>query len=215
MPQGSPNEHITATSVVLSCSLSAHSTLLHRLSTYGQLRYVHCRHLVTSVLRATPIVNISKVIGAKKNIPYIDRTSVRVVAKNEKDEIAIIFVKNGNYYKLPGGGMEANEDHRATGEREMMEETGCKVTMYGDCMATTEEWRDHLHQISYCYRASLIDDSGMPNLTSEEIEDGFEHEWISVEGAIRKMMECQPTSELGRYIKERDLYLVQTYTNIV
>jgi 8-oxo-dGTP diphosphatase len=75
------------------------------------------------------------------------------------------------------------------------------------------QWRsgeNDLHQISYCYRASLIDDTGMPQLTNDEVLDGLKHEWASVEGAIEKMG-CQPTSELGRYIKERDLNVVQTY----
>jgi hypothetical protein len=50
----------------------------------------------------------------------------------------------------------------------------------------------------------------MPQLTNDEVLDGLKHEWASVEGAIEKMG-CQPTSELGRYIKERDLNVVQTY----
>jgi 8-oxo-dGTP diphosphatase len=131
--------------------------------------------------------------------------------KNEKDEIIIIFVNKGSYYKLPGGGIEAGEDHCVAGEREVKEETGCRVTMEAQCIATVEEWRNDLHQISYCYPARLIEDTGIPELTDDERADGLKHQWISVGDAIKEMDECQPTSELGRYIRERDLFFLKTY----
>ncbi|EON69303.1 hypothetical protein W97_08463 [Coniosporium apollinis CBS 100218] len=162
---------------------------------------------------------MSKVFGTKKDVAYTERLAVRIIMKNDMTEIVIILVKNGNYYKLPGGGIEAGEDHRIAGEREAMEETGCKVMMDEACMATTEEWRndlhqnsfDNLHQISYCYRAHLVKDTGVTQLTKDEIADGLQHKWISVKSAIEKMKTCEPTTELGGYIKERDLYFVEMY----
>lgn len=82
---------------------------------------------------------ISKVIGTKDAaINYTDRLAVRVIVADHKVDLAIIHVKKGNYYKLPGGGIEADEHHHLAGVREAKEETGCKVTMSGDCFATTE-----------------------------------------------------------------------------
>ncbi|KAJ9640490.1 hypothetical protein H2201_006469 [Coniosporium apollinis] len=128
---------------------------------------------------------MSKVLGTRKDIAYTERLAVRIIMKNDKDEIVIIFVKNGNYYKLPGGGIEPDEDHRFAGERKAMEETGCKVIMDEGCMATTEEWRNDLHQISYYYRAHLVRDTGVVELTEDEIVDGLQHGWISVKSAMR------------------------------
>jgi 8-oxo-dGTP pyrophosphatase MutT (NUDIX family) len=153
----------------------------------------------------------SKVLGTKSDITYTERLAVRIVTKNDKDEIIILHVKKGNYYKLPGGGIEADEDHRIAAQREAMEETGCKVSLEGECMAKVEEWRNDLHQLSYCYRAHLVEDTGAPDLTEEEVVDGLQHEWVSIKIALDKMKAIEPTSELGRYIKERDIFFVETF----
>ena len=152
-----------------------------------------------------------KVIGTKTDIPYKERLAVRLLISNDKNEIIIIHAQRDNYYKLPGGGIEADEDHHLAGKREAMEETGCNVRVDESCLATTEEWRNDLHQISYCYRAHLLEDTGAPELTHDEVADGLRHEWVTVEVALKKMEERKPTSELGAFIKERDLYFVETY----
>ncbi len=38
--------------------------------------------------------------------------------------------------------------------------------------------------------------------------DGLSHEWVSVNKALESMSAAEPTSELGRYIKERDIFLL-------
>jgi 8-oxo-dGTP pyrophosphatase MutT (NUDIX family) len=153
----------------------------------------------------------SKTIGTKLDITYNERLAVRVIVMNEKDEIIIIHAKNGNYYKLPGGGIEADEDHGVAGQREAMEETGCKVDLQSNCMAEVEEWRHDLHQMSYCYLAHLVQDAATPELTEEELADELQHEWVSVDLALEKMRTVQPTSKLGTYIKERDIFFVETF----
>ena len=156
-----------------------------------------------------------RIIGAQNtNIDYIDRHAVRLVITNPvTQEIIIAFVRKGGYYKLPGGGVELDEDHGVAALREAQEETGCKVNIVknGDPFAITEEWRNNLHQISYGYAADLEKDTGMVALTEDEVADGLQHEWLSLPAAIDKMAACQPTSELGRFIKERDLFLIQAY----
>ncbi|CAF9935136.1 hypothetical protein IMSHALPRED_010120 [Imshaugia aleurites] len=158
--------------------------------------------------------NGPRTIGVKaEGIQYVDRHAVRIITKSDKDEIVIIYAKKGNYYKLPGGGVEKGEDHRIAGEREAMEETGCKVALDRDCFAVTEEWRNDLHQTSYCYAARLVEHTGATELTEDELVDGLQHEWISIRAAIEKMKATQPTSELGRFIRERDLSFVETYAD--
>jgi 8-oxo-dGTP diphosphatase len=153
------------------------------------------------------------VIGTKQvNLRYIDRNAVRLIVCNPRQEIIILYASKDGYYKLPCGGVEADEDHRITGEREAMEETGCKTTMDGECIATSEEWRNDLHQISYSYRAKLVEETGKTELMDDELADGLgSHGWMCVEKALEKMRACQPISELGCFIKERDLFFVETY----
>ncbi|KAK3313165.1 NUDIX hydrolase domain-like protein [Apodospora peruviana] len=162
-----------------------------------------------------------KVIGIKHaHKIYTARSAVRVVAFNAAGKIAIVYAKRDNYYKLPGGGIDSpDEAHETAVVREMREETGGRIKLRSGvgCVATTEEYRGDLHQISYCYVADLlVEDSDdfleSPNLTEDEVADGLVHLWVSVAEAKRRMEEVEPTSELGRFIKERDGYLIREAT---
>ncbi|KAK3390299.1 hypothetical protein B0H63DRAFT_557293 [Podospora didyma] len=110
-------------------------------------------------------------------------------------------------YQLPGGVIDPNEEHEAAVIRDMQEETGAliKLRTHLGCVATTEEYRNDLHQMSYCYVADIVNASGDPSLTEDEIADGLGHLWLSVEEAKKRMAEVESTSELGRYIKKRYL----------
>ncbi|KAI1152882.1 NUDIX hydrolase domain-like protein [Nemania diffusa] len=153
----------------------------------------------------------TKVIGNQQpDMLYIDRYAVRVVTVNAAGEVALIYAKKGNYYKLPGGGIEKDEDHAEAAAREVQEETGAVVSIRKSdgCIGSTEEFRNDLHQISYAYIADVVDATGQPALTEEELADGLTHEWVPVRQALDKMSGVKPTSELGRFIKERDVYLL-------
>jgi 8-oxo-dGTP diphosphatase len=128
---------------------------------------------------------VSKVTGVK-DIAYVDRLAVRIVAKDARDQIMVIFVKKGNRYKLPRGCMEADEDHRVASEGKMIEETGCKVEIEGECMRTTEEWRNNLHQISYCYSGRIIDRTGTSKLAKDELVDGLQHDGRRLRARLRR-----------------------------
>ena len=81
-----------------------------------------------------------------------------------------------------------------------------------ECIATLEERRNDLHQISYCYKGTLVEDTGKIYLTEDELADELgKHGWVNVETALEKMRACRPTSELGKFNRERDLFFVETY----
>lgn len=146
-------------------------------------------------------------------VNYTNRTAVRAILQDsETEDIAIIHVNRGNYYKLPGGGIDPDEDHLVALSRELMEETGCRATLDPtSCFAKVEEYRNDLHQLSYCYIAILVEDTGRRRLTDLETAEGLSHSWVSVSEAIDLMKNATPTSELGRFIKHRDLYLVERF----
>jgi len=125
-----------------------------------------------------------KVIGAKEDRGYVERVAVRIVLHNEANEVVIVWAEKGNYFKLPGGGVEDSEHHLLAVEREAMEETGCKVRVRKDCIAVSEEWRNELHQLSYCYEARLVENTGAVQLTEDEIADGLKHQWCSYKEAM-------------------------------
>ena len=169
----------------------------------------------------------SKTIGLKSpTTTYTNRHAVRTIISNPNNDnkIILIHVQKGNYYKLPGEGIEMDDpNHHLAAEREAMEETGCKVKIATatttttndnnseyDYIATVEEWRNDLHQMSYCYEAELVEDTGKVALTDEEKAEGLQREWVSIEEALDRMRRVQPTSELGDFIKERDLFFLET-----
>ena len=182
--------------------------------------------------RSTPI----ETIGAPKtNINYVERQAIRAVVLNTATkQVALIHVVKGDCrqnippgnlfhlgrciakyrldYKLPGGGVEADEDHKTALQREILEEIGCKVAIEDMVLiGASEEYRNDLHQISFCYRASLTEDTGKIELTADEVEDGLTHEWVDVKKALQSMEKSQPTNELGRFIKQRDMFFVKTF----
>jgi 8-oxo-dGTP diphosphatase len=157
---------------------------------------------------------IPKTIGKKEpDTTYTSRQAIRVIAFNSAGSVAIIYAERDNYYKLPGGGIDPGEDHDVAARREMQEETGGLIKLQDrGCIATVEEFRNDLHQISYCYVADLIDGSGEANLTEDEIADKLKPMWLPVNEAKRLMAAAEPTSTLGKYIKERDIYLLNEGT---
>lgn len=143
---------------------------------------------------------------------YTKRFAVRAILHNpSSNKIALLHVAKGDYLKLPGGGIEGDEEHLTAVTREIMEETGCKVLPVIDFLAQSEEWRNDLHQISYCYMAKLTEDTGSSELTEMEASEGLTHRWESPQDALDAMKEIQPVSELGRFIKERDSFFVETF----
>jgi 8-oxo-dGTP diphosphatase len=151
-----------------------------------------------------------KIIGTKEaGVQYVERQAVRVIAFNTSGHIAVIHAQRDNYYKLPGGGIDPGEDHLVAVQREMQEETGAMIRVRErGCVAITEEFRNNLHQLSFCYCADLVDDAGHPNLTKEEVDDQLRHLWLPIDVAKERMAAAVPTSTLGQFIKERDLYLL-------
>ncbi|EHL00514.1 putative Diphosphoinositol polyphosphate phosphohydrolase 3-beta [Glarea lozoyensis 74030] len=131
----------------------------------------------------------AKTIGSQnKDIRYEERKAVRLIISNSQNQIIIIHVQKGNYYKLPGGGIEDDEDHALAGEREALEETGCKISV-GNFLGATEEWRNDLHQLSYCYNAKVIEDTGVLELTELEIGEGLTHHATKVMHALAAALE--------------------------
>ncbi|MEX2008133.1 MAG: NUDIX domain-containing protein [Candidatus Spechtbacterales bacterium] len=122
--------------------------------------------------------------------------------------VALLYVAKKQYHKLPGGGVEQGETIAQAAEREAEEEIGCTITLV-DEMGVVEEYRNGLtmHQTSYCYTAMLQGEKGIPQMTEEEIADGFEVVWLPLDGAIKLLESETGTVEdyEGKFINAREL----------
>ncbi len=121
---------------------------------------------------------------------YKVRHAARAVVVNADGKIAMLFVAKENYYKLPGGGLEENEDQVIALRRECQEEIGTDVEVISE-VGIIEEYRkfDRLHQISFCYLAKPVGQPVATAYTLEEQESKFRAVWLSYEEAIQGIHE--------------------------
>lgn len=123
------------------------------------------------------------------NIPapdvYRERKAARVIVFDKDNNVALLHASRDNYYKIPGGGAEGEEDILEALNREMKEEIGCSVKNIKE-LGEIEEYRnvDSLHQISYCFVAEIDGEKGEPQFTQGEIEEGFKLVWLPYDQAI-------------------------------
>ncbi|GKU78806.1 NUDIX hydrolase [Paenibacillus sp. L3-i20] len=136
--------------------------------------------------------------------------AVRGIIFNEKYELALIHMHSDQYYKLPGGGIEAGEEMEAALHREALEEMGATVELT-DEVGLIIEYRDEqeMMQFSYCYIATLSGDLKATSLTDEEQAGGLSLGWVSLKEAIGIMERNIPRTYVGKFIQERDLYFLK------
>ncbi|KKS38111.1 MAG: hypothetical protein A3G49_00135 [Candidatus Sungbacteria bacterium RIFCSPLOWO2_12_FULL_41_11] len=138
---------------------------------------------------------------------YDKREAARAIVFDKDGNVALLNVTKKNYHKLPGGGIEEGEDIETALRREVLEEIGCSIENIRE-LGIIEKYRNNLkiHQISYCYIADVVGDKGLPNFVGDEIDDGFQPEWMKLEDAIKTLeSEINVGDYEGKFIRMRDL----------
>ncbi len=127
---------------------------------------------------------------------YYMRNAVRAVFIDHSGRIALIYAGQRGYYKLPGGGVDDGEVLSEALTRELIEETGSEANI-GDELGRVVEWRDFckMKQTSYAFRASLVGEPGIPQLTESEIEEEFALHWIDTIDEAIKLVEANVDHE--------------------
>lgn len=147
----------------------------------------------------------------KKDGELVLREAVRAVVVNDKNEIAILYVRKNNFYKIPGGGVEQGENHEEALRREVLEEAGCQIEIIR-ALGEVVEYRTHFDQVqkSYNYLARVIGDIKEPSFTEDEKADGFERLWMNIDKAldlIRGLIlsnKDQADNYMGHFVGERE-----------
>lgn len=150
------------------------------------------------------------------------RISARGLVFNDDNKIAILNKNKKNEYKLVGGGVEDNENPKSTFEREVLEESGCRVKI-DDFIGIIKEERTHYNfiQISYIYIAHVIEDTKHLNLTEKEKEEGAQLLWLTIDEATKLIKSGESNikgykyeySYPARFAIKRDYTIVEYYKN--
>lgn len=139
------------------------------------------------------------------------RRAARAVVFDADGNIALLNVTKHGYHKLPGGGIEGEESKEETLNRECLEEIGCSIEITGE-LGKIIEYRKQfgVKQLSYGYVAKVVGEKGTPQFVDEEIEEGFQVEWRTLDEAIQLIQSEHPDDYMGKFVVERDLlYLTE------
>ncbi len=142
---------------------------------------------------------------------YAKREASRAIVIDEDNNIAILHVTNEKYYKLPGGGIENDEDKEFALKRECLEEIGCEIEIVDEIGSIVEHRKMFkLNQTSYCYLARIKGEKGSPQFTQEELDEGFEQLWVPYEQALALVSNnIAPGLEGHSYIVPRDAFFLK------
>ncbi len=117
------------------------------------------------------------------------RPSARaVIIKDGK--IAMVYSKKNNYYKFPGGGIEADECMEDALIREVLEETGLcvirdSIQEYGQVHRIQKGTKEDIFiQDNYYFLCSVKKDIEQQNLDKYEADEGFTLEFLKPQLAI-------------------------------
>lgn len=66
-------------------------------------------------------------------------------------------------------------------------------------------------QENHAYVCNVFKDTSKVELTELEASEGLVHFWCSIEEALKKMKEVEPTTELGEIIQKKDIFLLEAY----
>lgn len=141
------------------------------------------------------------------------RPSARaIIIKDGK--IAMVHSKKYNYYKLPGGGIEAAESMEDALIREVLEETGLcviknSIQEYGQVHRVQKGIKEDIFiQDNYYFLCCVKEDLEQQNLDKYEAEAGFTLEFLEPQLAIdvnRKTM----LDDFNRAMLEREALVLE------
>jgi len=173
-------------------------------------------------MKTVIVIDDEMITGEKVAFPdkFSERKAARAVLIDSVGKIAILEISKYNYHKLPGGGVESEENIIETLKRELLEETGRELLEETGCTANiirelgkTIEYKSKYpqKQESFVYVCSVIEKKQSFNFTREEKEQGFVLKWFDLNEAIRVLENDKPVQYDLKFIRLRDLSILKEY----
>lgn len=145
------------------------------------------------------------------------RASARGIILKPNGKIALVYSKQKNYYKFPGGGIQYGEDKREALLREVKEEVGMIVKRdtiqeFGSVMRlqkSTDTPNTVFEQENFYYLCQVEDEIQEQNLDAYEMEEGFELRIVALEEAIDTNKSCMCEDFFDQVMVERETKVLE------
>lgn len=138
---------------------------------------------------------------------FRERNRATGIVINDRKEIILINLTNMYFHMLPGGGVDSNENMEEGLYRELKEETGANVEIISELGIVVENLEQRkMKQITYFYLTKVVGEIQEPNFMPDELEQGYQVEWYSIDEAIKILEE---ENEYEEYIKQRELVAIK------
>lgn len=119
-------------------------------------------------------------------VSYNARYGVYAVIPNpEKSKIILVQAPNGAWF-LPGGEIEAGENHMTALERELIEELGFTVEV-GEYLGQADEYFYSSHRDKYYYNPAYLYEITHFTQVDTPLEDFNQLAWFPISEAISKL----------------------------
>ncbi len=152
----------------------------------------------------------------KLDIDYKSRKATRVVVFNEKNEIALIYLAKEDFYKLPGGGIDDEEDAIDALKREVLEELGITVAnikKIGQILSYRNEIQTI--QTDFCFTARFSKQVQDPEYTDFEKQFDFQTKWVKIDEAFKLFQTHKAKDYFGKFFNVRDRTLIEKVKDII
>lgn len=133
-------------------------------------------------------------------VDFKKRTTVKAVILH--DGLVALECRGGNYYKLPGGGVDKSESLEDALRREIREEVGCEVEILDEVGEIVEICgKKGMEKNFYCYLSKVKGDFFEKQLTETEIAYGSEIVWVTFEKSFELIKNSTPKTYIGHFTK--------------
>lgn len=137
------------------------------------------------------------------------KDAARTVIYDQNNLFALIDVKNGQYFKIPGGGIKNNETHLQAASREALEESGCEIKIIqkiGESKFTDED-KNIIHH-SICFLAEKSKQIKDPEFDDWEKSQNMKIIWVNINQAINLFKNAKPQDNFSQKINQRDFEFI-------